>query len=531
MKPTNQQEYCIELAKAEAMSKIEAGAGAGKTSTLKLISENIPARSLYLAFNKVTAVEAEERFPAHVMCMTTHSLAYRAFGIALQSKLSRPKGAYKNVAGTGSEIARFYGIKDVYGFARDRVATAAAIGLFVKQTVENFQQSADSKVAMKHVPFKGTEKLREEAPSSISAIHQYAVKLWEDRINPGSEVLATHDTYLKLYQLSKPRLSYEVLYVDEFQDTTPCVLDIVLNQKDTAKIIIVGDRRQAIYGWRGAVNAMQMVDCKTAPLSQSFRYGQGIADVASAVLDHDMTLTGRKDINCTVGFDVVDRTKPHMYLFRTNTLLLIEAVEALGRGEKIKIEIDVKDFVKMLQSADALYRGDIKNVKHEEILPYATWYDFIEEMEQSSGGPLKRVVGIIEGGTVDKFIATLESYVAPASAIATYTTAHKAKGREEEQVMLADDFASHYDKGEWKGLSEAEQNLLYVAVTRAKRVLGINRSVWEVMDKFKMPFAGQSGYISPEKVAAMYDDIIRREIRSMERVISPDNEYARYIDQ
>jgi hypothetical protein len=55
-----------------------------------------------------------------------------------------------------------------------------------------------------------------------------------------------------------------VLYVDEFQDTTPCVLDIVMNQHSNGmKVVMVGDARQAIYGWRGAVNAMKMVDAPT----------------------------------------------------------------------------------------------------------------------------------------------------------------------------------------------------------------------------------------------------------------------------
>lgn len=490
MKPTEEQEICVTKAETGKMLKIEAGAGTGKTSTLVVVSNAIPKRSLYLAFNKVTAEEANERFGAHVSSMTTHSLAYRSFGIKLQHKLSRPKGSgYVNVAGTGSEIARYYGIKDVYGFARDRIATAAAMGLWVKQTVENFQQSADETIGMHHVPKKDTKQLKEEAPSALSVIHQWAVQLWKDRIDPNSIVLATHDTYLKLYQLSKPRLNYEILYVDEFQDTTPCVLDIVMRQEPHAQIIIVGDRRQAIYGWRGAINAMEMVHCDSAPLSQSFRYGQRIADVASAVLEHDMRLTGLP-VECKVGFNVVDRSKPYMYLFRTNTMLLIEAVDALQKGEKVKIEVDIRDFVKMLESADALYRCDMKNVKHEEILPYPHWLALVEEAEGQGGGPLKRMVSLVESGMSGQFIDVLENYKTPSDYKATYTTAHKAKGRESEQVILAGDFPSHYGKDGWKGLEEAEQNLLYVAVTRAKCVLEINRSVWEVMDKYSMKYEG-----------------------------------------
>jgi hypothetical protein len=48
---------------------------------------------------------------------------------------------------------------------------------------------------------------------------------------------------------------------------------------------------------------------------------------------------------------------------------------------------------------------------------------------------------------------------------------------------LADDFPSHYGKdGKLIGLPEAEQNLLYVAATRTKRVLEINESIVELLE-------------------------------------------------
>ena len=43
----------------------------------------------------------------------------------------------------------------------------------------------------------------------------------------------SHDTYLKLYQLSGPDLSaqYDIIAIDEFQDTVPVLEDIVMKQK------------------------------------------------------------------------------------------------------------------------------------------------------------------------------------------------------------------------------------------------------------------------------------------------------------
>lgn len=513
MKPTEQQLTCIAAAVEHMILKIEAGAGSGKTSTLKLVSNELVQPSIYVAFNKVTATEAAEKFPRHVTCKTTHSLAYAKFGSALRDKLNRPKGGYVNVAFTGTEIARFYKIGCIMDMMDGSLAiTENAVGLFVRQTVERFEQSADMAITERHLPKADMQKCLTADPSSGAYVLRLAQRLWEDRINKVSPVLATHDTYLKQFQMSKPNLGYKVVYLDEAQDSTPCVLDIVMNQAERgAKIILVGDRRQAIYGWRGAINAMERIEGHSTLLSKSFRFGQAIADVATAVLQGKLKLTGREDMASVYGgFGTVDRTKPYMYLFRTNGALLYTAVEAISRGEDIRLEIDVKDFLRLLQSAFALAKGDMKNVKHENILPYPTWEEYVEE-SQKIQGEMKRIVNIIDGGDYVRFVRVLDNFQNPQNAMVTYTTAHKSKGREHDQVVLADDFASHYDGGEWVGLPEMEQNLLYVAVTRAQYRLEMNDSVREAIDYYHNN--GESSVVEESHLN------LRRELRQMERDI------------
>ena len=64
------------------------------------------------------------------------------------------------------------------------------------------------------------------------------------------------------------------------------------------------------------------------------------------------------------------------------------------------------------------------------------------------------------------------------------STAHKIKGLEFDQIWLAEDFPSAYSKGRYVGLPEEERNLLYVAVTRAKKVLEYNSTVLEVLEGY-----------------------------------------------
>ena len=78
-----------------------------------------------------------------------------------------------------------------------------------------------------------------------------------------------------MYQLSKPQIQlYDCLFIDEAQDLTPgknsliinlrsfhllsAVTDIINNQRVSK--ILVGDKHQQIYAFRGAVNAMMKIE-------------------------------------------------------------------------------------------------------------------------------------------------------------------------------------------------------------------------------------------------------------------------------
>lgn len=520
--PTPQQASCIEGLIAHRMLRISACAGSGKTSTLTMMAEANPVPSLYLAFNKVTATEAAEKFPAHVTCRTTHSIAYSVFGTQIRDKLTRPRGKYVNVAGTGSEIARFYNIQPIVQ-AGEVVLSAAYLGLLVKTTVARFEQSADAEVTTNHVPHgELREKLKTITFNKAyveGVVLNFARQLWQHRINVNSPVLATHDTYLKMYQLSKPVLAgFDILYVDEFQDTTPCVLDIVLNQRKHMKVVMVGDARQAIYGWRGAVNAMKMVDCEERMLTKSFRYGQAVADIATKVLLGDMKITGNDQIASVTSFDCVDTSQPYTRLFRTNAALLGAAVEELKNGTEISIEIDVKDFVKILTSAVALKDGDTKGVKHDKIIPYTDWVSLTEESKFDP--ELARIAKVVNGGQADEWINTLENHVNSDNPHVTFTTAHKSKGREFKQVIVEGDFKSCYNEdGEFVGLPEEEQNLLYVAVTRAIDRLNYNQTVAEYIRHWDAMAADPDVALELEyaRISDEYDNVVAGSIAQLNR--------------
>lgn len=72
-----EQRRAIELFQLSEGLRIDAYAGTGKTTTLRLIADNTSDRGLYLAFNRSIAEEAGGRFPKRVRCSTIHSIAFR----------------------------------------------------------------------------------------------------------------------------------------------------------------------------------------------------------------------------------------------------------------------------------------------------------------------------------------------------------------------------------------------------------------------------------------------------------------------
>ena len=148
--PTQEQLDILETFTNTRVMKVNAVAGSGKSSTLKLLADANPQSSLYLCFNKAIAEEAKTKFPDHVDCRTSHSIAFSAIDYSITRKCVRPKGKYRNCASTASEVAIYYKIKP-FPAGYDDLITPNAIASLVKRTITRFENSADMELSQKHV--------------------------------------------------------------------------------------------------------------------------------------------------------------------------------------------------------------------------------------------------------------------------------------------------------------------------------------------------------------------------------------------
>lgn len=473
--PTDEQTAAVDIFKSGAALVLEAGAGTGKTSTLRLMANELPFRTgVYVAYNKAIALDAKASFPSNVTAATAHSYAYQAVGKRYRDRLKSPRvPAWKAAEILGAEAL------DVGPGRRIPRNAVARIAL---DTVARYCNSADREIGRQHVPYvEGVEYLDDFQTEIV----RLASKAWADLRIDDAQVRAlstkgrtvgvlkfTHDVYLKLWQLGNPRLPGDYILLDEAQDANPVIADVVLRQD--AQLIAVGDAQQAIYGWRGAVDAMRDWPAEhRLPLAQSFRFGPAIATAANEwlrMLGATLRLRGLDSINS----QVMHLDEPAAILCRTNAQAVGEALLAIEAGRRPAIVGGVEQIRWMCRASLDLKEG--RPTDHPELCAFESWADVQEYVEEDeAAADLRVLVGLVDMYGVGKLFSVTDAVVDEPSADVIVSTAHKAKGREWGSVLIAPDFRAPKD-GE--DLERGEACLCYVAVTRAKRLLDNGALAW-----------------------------------------------------
>lgn len=467
--PTAEQREIIEAYATGENLVIEAGAGTGKTSTLKMIAaSNTSRRGVYVAYNRAIADDAKGSFPSNVFCATAHSLAFRSVGRRYADRLNGPRVPAREAARILLPRSRGEQLPNGKFLQPSQIARLAV------ETVADFCYSSAPSINQWHVPIKAGMN----EPASIRFLRHLVVPLaeraWDDICSMNGRLKFTHDCYLKLWQLSDPRIDADFVLLDEAQDANPVIAEVVERQ-DHAQRILVGDRSQAIYGWRGAVDAMTEFGGRRLQLSQSFRFGQAIADEANKwleLLDAPLRLRGYEAIRSELVAQLVDADA---VLCRTNAEAVAQIMDERKRGRRAALVGGGEAIRSLAEAAITLKAG--LGTDHPELFAFQTWAELQDYVEQDQGGAdLKVFVRLVDNHGAEVVIDTMDHLADESQADTIVSTAHKAKGREWPSVRIAPDFDS--DAGVEEPVDPAEAMLAYVAVTRAQHLLDRGGLAW-----------------------------------------------------
>ena len=469
--PTQEQKEILASFQKGKHIKVHAFAGTGKTSTLILLAESTSKSGLYVAFNKRVADEAKKKFPKNVTSSTIHSIAWKwaKEQFVTEKMIQSPNRTL---------LAKLNFIPKIRNFSEYKTITTISL------TLSNFCNSREKTVTKSHMPWSHAsyaneqEVLRRYSKSIVSVTQ----KIWEKMCDPESDLPLGHSGYLKLWSLRKPTLDYEFILVDEAQDLSPVMLEILDNYE--GQKVLVGDSHQQIYSWRGAIDAMQYeLDAENHFLTQTFRFSEKLSTLANRVL---RSLSAHKPMesysDSGTKIETTESDPINAYIFRKNASLIQKAVD-LFESEKPFFIVDPNKNI--TQSVDDYFRlNDGLWGKSQAFEGFNSWDTVVSISKQEEVNPFRGFVELFENNDPELIRDAIKnSQKKESQSYPTLTTGHQAKGLEWNRVSLSRDFSFSSDDVK-QGQIEEELRLLYVSMTRAKEILKLPQELYDFCENY-----------------------------------------------
>lgn len=472
---------------------VEAAAGSGKTYTLVKALSLIPQdkRVLMTAFNKDIVKELTKKvkeFP-NVEVRTLHGLGMILTTRGLRIGGMKPEG-YKYT-------------QLIYNHWQD--LTKTNINKLSRNARKSFVENTK-----KLVDF-GRFYLATTRSEMIELMTKYDIPCVADEVDVALKVMAIGGKNLDsidytdmiwmphIYDLHLQECEYDFIMVDECQDLNVAERNLVLRcLKEGGRLIAVGDSNQCIYGFSGSdpdsFRAIQSIpNTVSMPLSISYRCPESVVKFAQNLVPSIEAKQGAEEgviLDCVSLDDVHDGD---MVLCRNNAPLLQVYCKLLEQGKRAYIR--GSDVGKNLQN---IVIGTHKDYLHTNLKQDGVFIRLYEDLFNSRKAIMERY-GISQEDAMKHetiqakldMIRALEVLGADLTTTEELTkkiedifpkndkgegimlsTVHKAKGLEADNVFIAcaSLMPSKSALDEWQ--VQQERNLMYVAYTRAKKVLG-----------------------------------------------------------
>jgi len=476
-----QQEIFKEF--AHGTSKIvvvEARAGTGKTTTILEALDHAPEQDIVCcAFNKDIAEELKHRIKnPRAQAKTLHSLGNSfIYGRWGRTQIDSARGLRVAQAAV-EQVSR---CKDP---ARDVVKAVADIVSKVKgiaPLTEDVERVMEIAIGFDLQPTADMVDDQEQ-PYTVEDFAKFALRALTLACEKDGSIDFDDMIFLPV-RLGWARPRHDLVVVDEAQDMNEAQL-LLAQRVCSGRLVIVGDPRQGIYGFRGADTASfewfkGELGGKVLKLTVTYRCPKAVVREAQAIVQ-DFEAAPSAPEGFVGDLDskaLVTAAQPgNFILSRSNAplvsvclKLLREGKRAVVRGKKdvgaslLKLveKLRARDLPGLMKKLDAWKERTLKTLRAQKDVSESK-IEFVLDQAET-------IRELAEGfSSVSELKARMDTLFSDNNIgnSVVCSSVHKAKGLEAEKVFV---LASTLYPGKRRDIEE--QNIHYVAVTRAKATL------------------------------------------------------------
>ena len=494
--------------KSTAHLVIKAMAGTGKTSTMldflnltfdpnyktkfeptdqqKLIYAEISkvVKASFCAFNKSIAEELKSKVPVQVDAKTLHALGMGILRNNMKIKVNADQTAFyvKEVMGYKTEdrmnrddFAVMTKVKKVVGLLKGYLMEASEknISYLVSQFGIDLGDDSASIKAM------------------LSKICQITPKVMElcDNVDCALKYIDFDDMIYLPAKLGLTTKMFDVLIVDEAQDLNPAQHQIAVSCAE--RVILIGDDRQAIYGFRGSDsdsinNCVKLLsgEVKELKLTTTWRCPKShVEDIKNRVQGlEDFTAAPNAiegEIHNIKENEMVDYLSgKSLVMCRTNAPLCMLAFDLIRLKKPVRIQGrefggQLVTLVKKLDTGDGQIDtlcARLDDFENTEISRISAANQFSSESQIQLVQDKCSCVRVLSEGmtSVDALIKTIQSLFDDTRKKdqILLSSVHRAKGLEADDIFIIKPELMPHPMAKLAWEHEQEQNLIYVAHTR-----------------------------------------------------------------
>jgi len=493
---------------------ISAVAGSGKSTTLIEALKLIPLdkRVLFMAFNKSIANELAERVPktGNIVVKTVHGFGHSILSGGMEFTIDNNK--YKKLF---NNIVKYYqkNSKDPindYKFDEDCFSYIRRMSSSVKNDELDIKKFTENVISLCNLgrlnlvdvisKTKGLDKLKEISEHHLidnedgeCEVAWYLIKLG---LYIRNIIDFTDMVYFPII-FNLPNETFDFVFVDEVQDLNTVQRELMLRaiNPNGGRFISVGDEKQSIYGFSGADHESFKKLCNIPntiqlPLSITYRCHSQIVNMVTSINPFIKSHKKNNEGVVEEDFSYKDLQDGDMVLCRQTFPIVSLCIRLLSDGKKayiigsdigLSLVTMIKDceriteeftmenvFSRLYNEKDKLIEKIATNhgisredaLEDNHVVLYTEKINVIEALSKNVTNPLEVIEKINTLFSDNKKVGICLSNI------------HKSKGLESERVFIIhrELMPSKNSKTQWQ--RDQEQNLIYVAYTRAKKTLG-----------------------------------------------------------